>query len=72
MKGETTMLQPRKMRYDNAGPAVSENLKKRHFDAYYCSTREEGIAKVLELIPAAIRNSVLFMFLSIRSFHNLL
>ena len=51
MKGETTMLQPRKMRYDKAGPAVAENLKKRHFDAYYCSTREEGIAKVLELIP---------------------
>jgi len=50
MKGETTMLQPRKMRYDKAGPAVAENLKKRHFDAYYCSTREEGVAKVLELI----------------------
>lgn len=50
MKGERTMLQPRKMRYDKAGPAVAENLKKRHFDAYYCSTREEGVAKVLELI----------------------
>ena len=50
MKGEQTMLQPRKMRYDKAGPAVAENLKKRHFDAYYCSTREEGVAKVLELI----------------------
>ena len=52
MKGETTMLQPRKMRYDKAGPVVAENLKKRHFDAYYCSTREEGVAKVLELIAA--------------------
>ena len=46
------MLQPRKMRYDKAGPVVAENLKKRHFDAYYCSTREEAITKVLELIPA--------------------
>ena len=46
------MLQPRKMRYDKAGPVVAENLKKRHFDAYYCSTREEGVAKVLELIGA--------------------
>ena len=46
------MLQPRKMRYDKAGPVVAENLKSRHFDAYYCSTREEAIAKVLELIPA--------------------
>lgn len=44
------MLQPRKIRYDKAGPAVAESLKKRHFDAYYCSTREEGVAKVLELI----------------------
>ena len=44
------MLQPRKMRYDKAGPVGAENLKKRHFDAYYCSTREEGVAKVLELI----------------------
>lgn len=51
MKGEQTMLQPRKMRYDKAGPVVAENLKKRHFDAYYCSTREEAVAKVLELIP---------------------
>ena len=51
MKGEQTMLQPRKIRYDKAGPAVAENLKKRHFDAYYCSTREEAVAKVLELIP---------------------
>ena len=45
------MLQPRKMRYDKAGPAVAANLNKRHFDAYYCSTREEAVAKVLELIP---------------------
>ena len=46
------MLQPRKQRYDKAGPVVAENLKKRHFDAYYCSTREEAIAKVMELIGA--------------------
>ncbi len=46
------MLQPRKLRYDKAGPAVVENLNKRHFDAYYCSTREEAVAKVLELIDA--------------------
>lgn len=45
------MLQPRKMKYDKAGPKVVENLKKRHFDAYYFSTREEAVAKVMELIP---------------------
>jgi len=27
------------------------NLKKRHFDAYYCDTKEEALAKALELIP---------------------
>ncbi len=46
------MLQPTKMRYDKAGPRVAEALQKRHFEAYYCSTREEGIEKVLSLIPA--------------------
>jgi len=45
------MLQPTKMRYDKAGPKVVEKLNRRHFDAYYCSTREEAIEKVLELIP---------------------
>lgn len=45
------MLTPTKMRYDKAGPKVAEALNKRHFDAYYFSTREEAIAKVMELIP---------------------
>ena len=27
------------------------NLKKRHFDAWYCETKEEALAKALELIP---------------------
>ena len=27
------------------------NLKKRHFDAYYCDTKEEALTKALELIP---------------------
>ena len=46
------MLQPRKMKYDKAGPKVAENLRKRHFDAYYFSTKEEAAAKVMELIDA--------------------
>ena len=28
-----------------------KNLKTRGFEPYYCETREEGIKKVLELIP---------------------
>jgi L-lactate utilization protein LutB len=46
------MLEPTKMRYDKAGPRVAEALKKRLFDACYCSTREEAIEKILSLIPA--------------------
>ena len=40
-----------KKRYDKAGPAVVEAMKKRGFDAYYVSTAEEARAKALELIP---------------------
>lgn len=45
------MLKHRKMQYDKAGPRVAEALNKRYFEAYYCSDREEGLKKVLELIP---------------------
>ena len=44
------MLKHRKMQYDKAGPRVAEALNKRYFEAYYCSDREEGLKKVLELI----------------------
>ncbi|MBE6008564.1 MAG: lactate utilization protein [Lachnospiraceae bacterium] len=30
---------------------VVENLKKRHFDAFYCETAEDAMKKALELIP---------------------
>ena len=40
-----------KIRYDKLGPKVVENLKKRHFDAYYVSTREEAIEKFFEIVP---------------------
>lgn len=39
------------MQYDKAGPKVAEALNKRFFEAYYCSDRESGLQKVLELIP---------------------
>lgn len=38
-------------RYDKAGPAVAEAMKKRGFEAYYVSTAEEAREKALELIP---------------------
>ena len=45
------MLTQKKMQYDKAGPKVAEALDKRFFEAYYCSDRESGLQKVLELIP---------------------
>lgn len=45
------MLEPLKKHYDLAGPKVVEALKKRQFEAYYISNKEDVAAKVLELIP---------------------
>lgn len=45
------MLQPKKTCYDKSGPRTVEALKKRQFDACYCSTAAEAVEKVLELIP---------------------
>lgn len=46
------MLEPVKIKYEKSGPKVVEALKKRHFDAYYVSTKEEAVKKALEIIPA--------------------
>ena len=45
------MLAPMKKQYDKAGPTLVKALKKRNFDAYYCSTADEAVEKVLSLIP---------------------
>ena len=45
------MNQFKKKMYDLSGPKTAEALNKRRFEAYYCSTAEEAVAKVLELIP---------------------
>lgn len=45
------MLHTTKAYYDLRGPVLVKNLKSRHFDAYYCSTKEEALAKALDLIP---------------------
>lgn len=45
------MLAPMKTQYDKSGPTLVKAMKKRQFDAYYCSTAEEAVEKVLELIP---------------------
>ena len=31
--------------YDKKGPKVAENFNKRGFEAYYCPTKEDALAK---------------------------
>ncbi len=45
------MTPMQKMYYDKRGPILVKNLQSRHFEAYYCSTKEEALQKALELIP---------------------
>ena len=45
------MLEAKKMQYYKSGAKVAEALRRRRFDATYCSTSEEALAKALELIP---------------------
>ncbi len=47
-------MDPRKEMYNKRGPLLTENLKKRHFEAYYCETREQALEKALELIPDGV------------------
>lgn len=46
------MLDPIKTKYEKSGPKVVEALKKRHFEAYYVSNKEEALTKALEIIPS--------------------
>jgi L-lactate utilization protein LutB len=38
--------------YDKRAQVLIKNLQSRHFDAYYCETKEEALEKALSLIPA--------------------
>ena len=46
------MLEPKKKMYDKSGTRVAAALHKRNMEGYYCSTADEAVEKVLELIPA--------------------
>ena len=37
--------------YEKRGKILVSNLKSRHFDAYYCATKEEALATALSLMP---------------------
>ena len=45
------MLEATKTYYDKRAKVLVKNLQSRRFDAYYCETKEEALAKALELIP---------------------
>lgn len=45
------MATPRESYYDKRGKLLVKNLQSRHFEAYYCSTKEDALQKALELIP---------------------
>ena len=40
-----------KLFYEKRGRILVKNLQSRHFEAYYCATKEEALGKALELIP---------------------
>ncbi len=37
--------------YEKRAQVLIKNMKKRHFEAYYCATKEDALKKALELIP---------------------
>lgn len=45
------MTDPKQKYYQKRGEVLVKNLRSRHFDAYYCDTREQALEKALELIP---------------------
>lgn len=45
------MTQMHKLYYEKRANILLKNLKSRHFDAYYCPTKEDALKKALELIP---------------------
>ena len=44
-------MEPKKEMYKKRGQVLVQNLKKRHFEAYYCDDRTAALEKALELIP---------------------
>ena len=45
------MADPRQLYYNKRGEILVKNLKSRHFDAYYCESKQDALAQAMELIP---------------------
>lgn len=50
-KGGTVMEEVIKQYYEKRAQILIKNMHKRHFEAYYCATKEQALEKALELIP---------------------
>lgn len=45
------MATPKELYYEKRGKLLVKHLQQRHFEAYYCATKEDALVKALELIP---------------------
>jgi len=45
------MTDPRQKYYQKRGELLVKNLRSRHYEAYFCETKEQALEKALELIP---------------------
>ena len=45
------MSDPKQKYYNKRGELLVKNLRSRHYEAYYCETKEQALQKALELIP---------------------
>ena len=48
------MATPKELYYEKRGQALVKNLQSRHFDACYCTTKEQALEKALEWIPEGV------------------
>lgn len=46
------MTEPTRKYYEKRAQVLVKNLQSRHFEAYYCATKEEALKQALQLIPA--------------------
>lgn len=45
------MTEQKQKYYQKRGELLVKNLRSRHYDAYYCHTKEEALEKALQIIP---------------------
>ena len=44
-------MSPKKINYEHQAKTIIANLEKRQMKGYYCATKEEAVAQILELMP---------------------